>query len=237
MAVNFASVLLAGAICSSPYIPTADYGSQTVEGFVVLISPDAARHPAGLQALQAELEAQLRFVSKIVPDHALAKLRRTRIWVEWTSKAGFAAEFHSSRVWLAANRCNPEKFGGVEISNPRNFLAWSKLKQNAIVLHELAHAYLSTLSDYDQLTVHLAYLSAVDSGKYERVRYHDGQQLRAYALTDAQEYFAELTEAYLSSNDFYPFVRSDVHAHDPQGYEMLVRVWGPRAGHDRGTRK
>jgi hypothetical protein len=45
---------------------------------------------------------------------------------------------------------------------------------------------------------------------------------------DRWEYFAEASEAYFGTNDFYPFVRTELQRHDPEMYELLKRLW-----HDR----
>jgi len=45
------------------------------------------------------------------------------------------------------------------------------------------------------------------------------------ALTDAQEYFAELSEAYLRTNDFYPLNRQKLLEFDPEGFELVRQVW------------
>lgn len=47
----------------------------------------------------------------------------------------------------------------------------------------------------------------------------------AYALTNELEYFAELSEAYLGRNDFYPYVRKDLEKYDPKGYELMKNTW------------
>ena len=52
---------------------------------------------------------------------------------------------------------------------------------------------------------------------------------RAYALTNAKEYFAELTEAYYGFNDFYPFNREQLQAFDPAGYALVEQAWGEGA--------
>jgi hypothetical protein len=62
------------------------------------------------------------------------------------------------------------------------------------------------------------------------VLYYDGQPKRAYALNNDQEYFAELTEAYFGTNDFYPFVRPEVEQFDPVGFAMLKSAWERPAG-------
>lgn len=226
MTATLATLLLAGALSVAAFVPTRDYHEETIEGFSVLFSPEAIKNPTVLHKLHEQLRDQLRFVAEVLPAESLPVLRRTRIWVEWQVKSETAAEFHSSRPWLSDNGYNPEKYSGIEINNISNFLAWSEELGAQIILHELAHAYLHSLSDYEQLLIHLAYLDAKESGVYESVKYRDGQSRRAYAMTDTQEYFAELTEAYFSRNDYYPFGRTELEGHDRQGFEALVHAWG-----------
>lgn len=225
MTSALATVLLAAAISGTAYVPTSEYREERIEGFTVLFSPEALKHPTDTHKLREELREQLRTVSAALPIRSLPAIRRTRIWVEWKARNETAAEFHGSRVWLSANRYNPEKYSGIEINNLDNFVAWSKQLDAPIILHEIAHAYLSSLSDYEQLLIHLAYLEAKESGSYESVKYRDGQERRAYAMTDTQEYFAELTEAYFSRNDYYPFRRSELKEHDSKGFDALVHAW------------
>src|SRR3546814_6723250 len=76
-------------------------------------------------------------------DLSLTVLKQSPIWVEWEKRRDKAAEFHVSEIWLAANGYNPDKIGGVELSNSRNFIEWSRNGQPWMVLHELSHAYRS----------------------------------------------------------------------------------------------
>ena len=48
---------------------------------------------------------------------------------------------------------------------------------------------------------------------------------RAYGMNNPQEYFAELTEAYFGTNDFYPFVKPELAEHDAQGYAAIESLW------------
>jgi hypothetical protein len=43
-----------------------------------------------------------------------------------------------------------------------------------------------------------------------------GRTERAYAMTDVTEYFAEFSEAYFGTNDFYPFARAELIRHEPE---------------------
>jgi len=64
-----------------------------------------------------------------------------------------------------------------------------------------------------------------DSKKYESVLHIAGKSKRAYALNNDQEYFAECTEAFFGTNDFYPFVRAELQQHDPLMYQLLNKLW------------
>jgi hypothetical protein len=166
-----------------------------------------------------------------MPATRLAALRRVWIWVEWEKKKDGAAEFHPSAQWLKSHGYNPEKAGHIELSNTRNFVAWSRSAQPWMVLHELAHAYHHLVLGEDCKSIEAAYKQAVDKKLYESVAYCGGGKQKAYALTNAKEYFAELSEAYFGRNDFFPFVRGDLKKHDPQGFQRMEQIWGkPRAG-------
>jgi hypothetical protein len=39
------------------------------------------------------------------------------------------------------------------------------------------------------------------------------------------EYFAEQSEALFGTNDFFPFVRSELEQHDPRMFALLKRLW------------
>ncbi len=51
---------------------------------------------------------------------------------------------------------------------------------------------------------------------------------RAYALTNAKEYFAECTEAFFTKNDFFPFTRDELQKHDPEMFDLLTQLWGKK---------
>jgi dipeptidyl-peptidase-4 len=97
-----------------------------------------------------------------------------------------------------------------------------------MVLHELAHGYHHQVLGHDHKELRAAYTNAVASKRYRQVLHVNGRQQRHYALNNDQEYFAEATEAYFGTNDFFPFVRSELKEHDPEMFELLERLWGVR---------
>jgi hypothetical protein len=49
-------------------------------------------------------------------------------------------------------------------------------------------------------------------------------------MSNAMEYFAECTEAFFSTNDFFPFHRSQLAQHDPEMFALLQTLWGEPEG-------
>ena len=226
--VGLAVTLLACPLLAE-YTPTSHYQTNLVRGFTVLVNPAVLTHTADTEAFRAELDRQLADIHRVLPKGKLTALLPVRIWVEWEKKPNGAAEYHPSADWLRNNGYNPDKAGGVEISNVRNFVAWSRDAQPAMLLHEMAHAYMFRFVQppsprYDALRK--AFDNAVETGIYDAVDYIGGGKKKAYALTDINEYFAELTEAYFLKNDFYPFTRDDLKTHDPHGHTILTTIWG-----------
>ena len=48
-----------------------------------------------------------------------------------------------------------------------------------------------------------------------------------YGLTNQKEFFAEMTECYFGSNDFYPFVTGELMQAEPEIFALLAEIWGP----------
>ncbi len=208
------------------YEPTENYTVRTIEGFAIYVNNRLLDEKAdlGREAL-ALLRVKLYDINRVVPPRALAELHKVPIWVEVEDKRHPGGCYHPSRQWLTEHGFNPEKARSVEIGNAANFLTWS-LDQPSMVLHELAHAYHHRVLGYDNEDIKQAYKRAVEGGSYESVFHCRGKTRRAYALENDQEYFAELSEAFFGTNDFYPFVRAEVKQHDPHMYDTLMKLWG-----------
>lgn len=205
--------------------PLSAYAQRRIMGFTVLIHRQVLAHSTEMAEALQELEKQIRQIIRAAPPEPLRELRRVRIWLEWENNPHGAAEYHPSSKWLREHGYNPEKAGNVEINNARNFVRWSRGEQPWMLLHELAHAYHHQVLGYENRMVLIAYRHAMQRGLYEQVEYIRGGKQKAYATTNVQEYFAELSEAYFGKNDFYPFTREELARHDPVGYRMIERAW------------
>jgi len=210
----------------SAYEPTSAYTVREIEGWKVYVHNRllGEKKDLGDETLKL-LAVHLYNVNRMVPRPALDKLHAVPIWVEAGNPKVECMCYHPSREWLEENGFNPEKTGAVELGNPRKFLYLTH-HQWAMVLHELAHAYHHQVLGYDDPDIKAAYQAAMESKSYESVLRFDGSKKRAYAAGDDQEYFAELTEAYFGTNDFYPFVRAEIIEHDRPAFKMLKKVWG-----------
>jgi hypothetical protein len=179
--------------------------------------------------VKAELARQLQNIERVVADEPLGKLRKVTIWIYRNDEATPCMAYHPGPAWLVERKLPAEMAKCVEIANTGNFLSWT-YEQPWMVLHELAHSYHDQFLDkgFENPEVKDAYEEAKKSGLYEKVVHWDGKEVKHYAMNNQMEYFAEASEAYFGTNDFYPFVRGELMRYDPKTYELMRYVWGDR---------
>ena len=123
----------------------------------------------------------------------------------------------------------------VEITNVANF-DFENIRMPYLMLHELAHAYHDQVLGFGNSKLRTRYEAARDSGSYEMVKRFTGRKIindKAYGMNNAKEYFAESTEAFFGKNDFFPFDKEELRAHDPKMHDLLIELWGVRANTDQ----
>jgi len=226
--IVIAAIVAAGSVCrgaDAPFTPTDQYEKRQMDGWTVLVNQRLLTESRALgeDALHL-LDSKLYEIRRMVPEAACGELRKVPIWLGVDDGHAPCAEYHPSREWLQANGYNPDKARCVEIGCAGKFVEWSR-QQPMMVLHELAHAYQDRVLGDDLPALRGAYEAALASGKCDAVLYQDGSTRRAYAMENVKEYFAELSESYFGTNDFYPFVRAELGKHDPQGYGVLQELW------------
>lgn len=208
--------------------PAAAAGYQTlkIEGWTVHVSDRLRDGQAdATEKALALLREQLRIIAERVPAQPLKFLRTVPLWFS-PQYPGVQpkAEYHPNGAWLREHGRNPAMAKGIEFTNIAIF-AQEVRRMPVFVLHELAHAYHDQVLGFDQPEIEAAYRHAVDSRSYDAVARSNGKTERAYALTNAKEYFAETSEAFFGQNDFFPFNRAELQSHDPQMFRLLERVW------------
>ncbi len=212
---------------ASPFDATERYEVRQIEGWTVLVNKGLLREQPDLAARTLTLlEHQLFQVKRRVAPSPVKNLQAIRIWVEEKEPHHPCMAYHPHAEWLKDHGMNPEKARCVEIANARNFLLWT-LEQPWMVLHELAHGYHHQFlaGGFEDVDVRAAYERAMQAKRYETVLRINGKDDHAYASTDPMEYFAEASEAFFGTNDFYPFVRAELSRHDPEMFALLRKLW------------
>jgi putative heme-binding domain-containing protein len=214
-------------------VPEPVYETRQLHGWTVYINRNLLATDARLTAKVLELlKKQLMNITDVVPKPAVAKLREVPLYInpEYPGVRP-TAEYHPAAGWLRENGRDPAMARGIEFTNFRIFESEVN-RMPWFVLHELAHAYHDRVlpDGFRNSEIDAAFARAKDSGRYEKVERHYGNGRpnaleKAYAMTNAMEYFAESTEAYFGRNDFYPFKRDELKTHDPDMDKLIGKLW------------
>ncbi len=220
----------------------AGHQTKSIEGWKVLVSDQLLEKDKDATERALELlTVQLQEVTRVVPKAAVAELRKVPLWFS-PQYPGVQqrAEYHPGAGWLRDNKRDPAMEKAVEFTNVRIFERETKRMPN-FALHELAHAYHDRVlpKGFGNEEIKAAFKNAKSKGLYEQVeqRFGDGRtaSVRAYAITNPMEYFAECTEAFFSTNDFFPFTRKQLEKHDPEMFALLKTLWA-RAADDKSVK-
>jgi hypothetical protein len=222
--------------------PVPGYRHVRMEGFDLLINREVFAHSGDAQYKRKPLdvlELELGTINRVVPPRIAKVLRKIVVWVEWDEKDDpdiknvvakyYTAWGETARLWVLNSNKHPGKLNNVEIISMRNLTAGNQPGSAAtrrVILHELCHAVHINLLGIDNPYIKAAYQQAMERKLYEESTDTLGQKVVPYARTNAVEYFAELSGAYLDKQYYYPHTRDDLEKHDPLGYQVMERVWG-----------
>ncbi|HET6251759.1 MAG TPA: hypothetical protein VFE47_29005 [Tepidisphaeraceae bacterium] len=213
-------------------LPTSHTNRQ-IEGWTVriddrLLSGEGAA--IGERAIKL-LTARLVEIELVVPEKPLAKLRAVTIQMDLTHGGLRSMQYHPDAGWLKANGYSEQLAKCVHIPDVHEFISPFEVhRQPNCVLHELAHAYHDQVLGFDDPRIIAAYKKYVESGHGKGVLTINGRKQDHYALTNEKEFFAEMTECYWGTNDFYPFVAGELEKSEPEIYSLLRDIWGPLPG-------
>lgn len=217
------------ATAELPAIPTA-HTTRNLEGWNVRVD-DRLLHgdnaAQGEQALKL-LTARLVAITIVVPEKALAKLRAVTIELDLDYAGLIPMQYHPDAGWLKEHGYSEKLAKCVHIPQVADFLSpFENHRMPWVVLHELAHAYHDQVLGSNNARVHAAWEKFRAGGKYKSVLTSPGPMREHYALTNDQEFFAEMTECYFGSNDFYPFVTGELKQAEPEIFTLMADIWGP----------
>lgn len=164
----------------------------------------------------------------VVRADRLAKLQQVRIYLD-AHHALERMQYHPSNNWLREHGYDPAMAKAVHIPRAGSLVSRHSINQQPwAMLHELAHAYHDQVLGFDEPRIQAAWEKFKAVGKYNEPGLHiSGQPRHHYALTDQKEFFAEMTESYFGTNDFFPFVRAELKAELPGVFALLEDIWGP----------
>jgi hypothetical protein len=215
-------------------IPTS-HTTRHLEGWIVqvddrLLLGSTVEVELGARALQL-LGHRLYEIKLVVPADRLARLQQVGIWLDLTHGRLRPMQYHPNAGWLRGNGYSTNLVKCVHIPDAAYFAdPRDQHRQPWAILHELAHAYHDQVLDFDEPQILAAYRRFKESGRYESVLQINGRVEKHYGLTDQKEFFAEMTEAYFGTNDFYPFNRAELQRDEPELYALLRKIWGPVPG-------
>lgn len=215
-----------------PALPTA-HTTRDIEGWTVrvddrLLKGDGAA--LGERALKL-LSARLVAITIVVPEKALAKLRAITIELDLDYGDLRNMQYHPDAGWLKAQGYSEALAKCVHIPEAEDFLSpFENHRMPWVVLHELSHGYHDQVLGFEEPRVAAAWKKFCESGKYKSVLTSPGPMREHYGLNNPKEFFAEMTEAYFGSNDFYPFVTGELKQSEPEIFALMADIWGPLPG-------
>jgi hypothetical protein len=203
---------------------------RQIEGWTVRVDDRLLQPPnqrLGSRILKA-LEAKLADINAVVQPDRLEKLHGVTIVLDLSHGKLRSMQYHPSAAWLEENGYARDLVHCVHIPEAAELLAPRQINvQPWCVLHELAHAYHDQVLGFDEVRIRDAYERYKKSGHGDAVLLTTGQRVRHYGLTNPKEFFAEMSEAYFGTNDFFPFNRGELMTAEPEIYRLMQAIWGP----------
>lgn len=219
--------LAAPAPAADPAKP-ASRTDRTVEGWTVRVDDRLLKVSAdevGKRALRF-LEAKLADIKLVLPADKVEALQEVPIILDLTHGDLGPMQYHPSAGWLKANGYAADLAKCVHLPRAADVATRRNVREQPwVILHELAHAYHDRKLGFDEPRIKEGFERYKKGGNGEKTLLFDGRRVRHYALTDHKEFFAEMTEAYFGSNDFFPFNRAELKESAPDVYALMRDVW------------
>lgn len=208
-------------------VPLIEHDTRDIEGWTVQVDVALLAgegETVGREVLRL-LQWELYEITLRLPEERIEQLRTVVIYLDYRHELE-SMQYHPGADWLNDHGYDPAMEKAVHIPRAEGFLSHIRnYDQPWCLMHELAHAYHDQFLGFEYGPIVAAYERVSDDGIYESVLRIDGRMERHYALTNAKEFFAEMTESYLGTNDFYPFVRGELREIDPDTHALLRSIW------------
>ncbi|OWK45623.1 hypothetical protein [Fimbriiglobus ruber] len=217
------------AVPARAFEPTSTYKKQTLHGYTVMIGAEALKNKRDSDAALRELDVELNRINDNVPPAAVKVLKGVKIWLEWRADdvpKNVIARFFPGDRWVRDHDLNPDKANGIEVANTRLFVSARDNGQPCVMIHELAHGYHFLALQKQTRAIEVAFKQAVDRKLYDDVEHFNGFRGKGYAVTNAHEYFATLSESYFGKSANFPYDRGGLLRYDTAGYWLMRETWG-----------
>jgi len=212
--------------------PPASRTTKNIQGWNVLVDDRLLTPPndaLGARALSL-LEAKLVDITYVVPSEPLAKLRGMTIVFDLSHGTLHNMQYHPGADWLQENGYATNLVKCVHIPEAKDLLSSRCINEQPwVILHELSHAYHDQILDFEEPRILRVFENYKKSGHGDNALLYNGSRVRHYGLTDQKEFFAEMTEAYFGTDDFFPFVAAELMTAEPEIFELMKAIWGPLA--------
>jgi hypothetical protein len=213
---------------------------RNIEGWEIRIDDrllNGEHADVGARALKL-LESRLQAITHVVPEKALARLREIPIELDLNYGDLSAMQYHPATGWLRDKGYSEQLAKCVHIPSATRFISPGNIqRQPWVVLHELAHGFHNQVIGFEDARVLAAWKKFCDSGKYTSTLMSSGRKGKHYGLTNQKEFFAEMSEAYFGTNDFYPFVAGELKEAEPELFALLAEIWGSLPGQAKASLK
>lgn len=229
----FASILL---LLGSPLLAEEDAPQPTtrtikeIEGWKVRVDDRllSEEHQELTNNALTFLAAKLVEIKIIMPTVRVEEMQKVAIVLDLNCGKLRAMQYHPDAGWLKNNGFNPDLAKCVHLPRASDLATKRNVNEQPwVILHELSHAWHDQVLGFDAPVIRDAFEKYKESGHGEKTLLHNGKRVKHYALTNHKEFFAEMSEAFFGSNDFFPFNRAELMEAEPELYATLTRVWIP----------
>ncbi len=177
----------------------------------------------------------LNRIEEQLPTPAIKRLKALKFYLMWGQLSPQGGEKSGMRFVRTGEpsrypHYDPAWENAIIIYSATNLMYLSELWTQKALTHEMAHAWhiLNWPEKHPQIIN--AWQQAKSQGLYRDVKDLKGQSIsQAYALTNQLEYFAELSAIYFVGGNYHPFDRHGLSVYDPQGLQMVKKLWQVQA--------
>jgi hypothetical protein len=233
MNIPVRTFIVSSAICISAIAAEApqpaSHSTRVIEGWTVRIDDRLLGDENKAQNAQIlkSLESRLAQIKAVVGEKPLGKLQGVTIVLDASCGGLVPMQYHPSADWLQENGYPRDLARCVHIPVANALIQPSQINvQPWCVLHELAHAYHDQVIGFEDARVLAIFKKYQASGNGDKTLHINGERVPHYALTNHKEFFAEMTESYFGTNDFFPFNYGELKEAEPETHKLMQEIWG-----------